>query len=204
MNVIVLSLGLGYLPEVLKEGSKVLFIPNAGDTYEDPYFVKNDFERLAKMGYEVTELDLLNTSQTAESLLASDADAIFAAGGNTFYLLSLLKQTGFDEAIKNWIKHDRLYIGASAGGVVLGPSLEPIVDIDDPSKALTLSYDSLAVTDIVVLPHYGKEKYKARYHTIWDNFSSKFTLEYLKDDEALIFSGPKDFRKVGSALIFHE
>ncbi|NOZ46450.1 MAG: type 1 glutamine amidotransferase-like domain-containing protein [Chlorobi bacterium] len=205
MNVILLSLGLGCLPEKLSIGSRILFVPNAGDPYDDPYFVKDDLNRLKKLGYIVEELNLTDNPSSFEQRLSDNVDALFIAGGNTFYLLSLIIKSGFDIVLKKWISSNKTYIGASAGAVILGPSIEPIVTLDDPSEAPELkSYDSLSLIDIVVLPHYGKEKYLPKYNSIIKSFKSIYNLETLKDNEALIFNNKSEFKKVKSELVFHD
>ena len=205
MNVILLSLGLGCLPSKISKGSRILFVPNAGDPYDDPYFVEDDFKRLKKMGYIVEELNLKDDPVLIEQKLSNNADALFIAGGNTFYLLSLIKKSGFDIVLKKWIYSNKIYIGASAGAVILGPSIDPIATLDDPLEAPELeSNDALSIIDTVVLPHYGKEKYLPKYNSIIETFNSKYQLEKLKDNEALIFNHKNDFKKIKSELVFHD
>ncbi len=205
MKLLLLSLWLGCLPGKLKKQSNVLFIPNAGDPYDDPYFVKEDYKRLVKLGYNVKELDIKNELKTYSQLLSDDVDAIFIAGGNVFYLLYLIQSTGFDKTITQWIENDKLYIGASAGAVIMGPSLEPVQTLDDPRKAPNLkSYNSLNLINLTILPHYGKEKYLQKYNSIIEEYSSKFEIKTLKDDEALYFTSPKSYSVIKSDLILHD
>jgi len=46
-------------------------------------------------------------------------DYIYISGGNTFFLLQELQRTGADKIISRQIEAGKLYIGESAGAIVL-------------------------------------------------------------------------------------
>lgn len=201
MTVITLSLGLGCIREFLAPASSICFIPNAGDVYDDPYFVREDLVRLERMGFLVEVIDLRKPIDPAVEILKS-SDALFVAGGNTFYLKDIMQRSGFEEQLSNWIENDNIYIGASAGAVLLGPSLRPIIAIDDPAKAPGLeNFNGLNIVDPIILPHYGKEKYEAKYQSIIQRYQSMYKLELLRDDEALIFTSRATYTRIKSEIV---
>lgn len=55
-------------------------------------------------------------------------------GGNPYYLRWLLKVTGADEMITALVKQGKVYAGASAGGVLAGPTLRFFDNQDDPNE----------------------------------------------------------------------
>lgn len=202
MNILLLSLGLGRLTTWLETKNKILFIPNAGDPYDNPYFVEDDFQRLIKMGYKVDKLNLQEFDKKKSDELLAKYDVLFIAGGNSFYLLDLVRKSKFDDFIKIWISNDKKYIGSSAGSVILGNSLEPIKGLDDPLKAPNLkSMEGLNIFNFIVLPHYGKEKYISKYENIVKNYDFNFIK--LKDNEAIEVIDKNSFSKVESKLILH-
>lgn len=144
--------------------------------------------RFAEMGIRFQELDI--NGKTPEKLLSAlrPAHAVFVAGGNTFYLLEKAKESGFDKVIRKVVDDGVIYIGGSAGAVIAGPTIEPVSRLDDPSAAPNLkSFTGFNLVDFVTLPHYGKEKDKATYREIMEEFGKKnLKLLPLRDDQAVI------------------
>ena len=188
------SVGLSALPKfVLKPLTdlKVGFIPTAADPYEDKWFVDIDRKKLQEFGVKLIEIDLKNTNKNALRTKLNDIDMIYVAGGNTFYLLEKMQESGFDELIKEYVQKGVIYVGASAGAVVVCPTIEPLQDLDDPSKASHLiSYNALNLIDFIVLSHYGKEKYKEKYEKLVNTYKNKgYKIIGLRDDQAIVVNG---------------
>lgn len=203
-RLLLLSLGLGAVVDVLPSGSRIAFVPTAGDPYDDPYFVTDDRERLKKLGFEIVDVDFAAIDATRLRELLDQVDAVFVAGGNTFYLLEAIQQSHLADAIKEAVDAGLLYIGASAGAVVAGPTVEPVQAIDDASKAPLLDgWQGLGLVPFVVLPHYGKEKYLALYDRISDEFGNALDLRRLRDTEAIyVVSGNASERN--SEMLLHD
>lgn len=205
MKILLLSLGLGRMGEFCPTTEKLGFIGTAGETYDDPYFVKEDRERLEKLGYQIDDIDISKDSTKKVCSQLDHLDGIFVAGGNSFYLLQQIVQKELMEPLRNFVLNGHYYIGASAGAAICGPSLEPFVALDDPGKAPLLeSYDALDLVDIVVLPHFGKPKYLDTYQKIIDDFDSEYVTVPLKDDEAVEIGSRSEYNKVHSALVMHD
>ncbi|MHB8160614.1 MAG: Type 1 glutamine amidotransferase-like domain-containing protein [Thermoleophilia bacterium] len=188
MNLLLLSLGLGAVPKFLGPSAKHIgFVPTAGDVYEDPYFVREDRQRLTKLGFVLEDIDL--TSGLKEKIIQqiSSVDAVFVAGGNSFYLMQQLIAKDVANDFRQLLLEGLPYIGASAGAVICGPSLEPVRDLDDPTAAPDLpDMSGLNLTSFVVLPHYGKEKYLPKYRKIISEFENQFLLVPIRDDQAVL------------------
>ncbi len=179
------------------QGLKVAFVPTAADTYDgQPDWLIADRDGLIEKGFEVFDVDIKNKTKEELISLLQKADIICVGGGNSFYLLEQAKQSGFDEILKDFAASGQIYIGSSAGAVLVGPSLEPIKLLDEPDKAPRLkSLDGIGLVDFVVLPHYGKEKYSPLYQKIMDDpANQRFELIPITDDQAVIVDGSE--RKV--------
>ncbi|OYN92369.1 Type 1 glutamine amidotransferase-like domain-containing protein [Parenemella sanctibonifatiensis] len=123
--------------------------------------VAEELDRVAGLGYEVSELDLRDhlsdRAGLADRLAA--AELVWVRGGNVFVLRHLLAVTGADAMIVEHLARDTFcYGGYSAGPCVLGPHLRGL-EICDPVAELTEAYgaqarfDGLGVLDRVVVPH---------------------------------------------------
>lgn len=171
----------------LKKGMRVAFISTAADPYKDKSFVENDRNKLIEMGLEIIDYDIKkkNASQLLSDL--NDFNVIFVSGGNTFYLLEKIRESGFDKIIKKLLSKRIIYIGSSAGSIVVGPSLEPIKSLDDPSIAKKLkSFEGLGIVDFVVLPHTDNPKYSSKAQKIIKDYGADFQIVPLKDSQAVL------------------
>lgn len=165
---------------------KVAFVPTAADPYEDKWFVKKDKEKLRELGFNIVVLDLKekNEENIRQALLS--IDIIFVAGGNTFYLLEQTQKSGFDVVVKELIKKGIIYIGSSAGSIIVGPDIAPVKAFDEADKAQLASTKGLGLIDFVVLPHYGKEEYQFLYDGIMREYKDRYTLIPLTDNQMVV------------------
>jgi len=170
------------------EELKVAFIPTAADTYAKdnrPWF-DADRDKFIELGFQIEDFDLKGKSEEEVREALSKSDVIFVSGGNTFYLLEHVKKSGFDKVLREISKSDKIYIGSSAGSIIVGPNIEPIKSFDDPSAANLDSYDGFGLVDFVILPHWGREKYAARQDAVIKEFGTKYKLKPIKDGEMVV------------------
>ncbi len=166
---------------------KVAFIPTAADMYDTKPWMDADRQALVDLGMEVEDLDIKDKNEEELYKFLSKKDIIFVSGGNTFYLLYYAEKSGFDKVIVKLIDEGKIYIGSSAGSVIAGPTIEPVKVFDDPDEAPNLkSFESFGLIDLVILPHYGKEKHEQEFQSILKDWSGKVKLQLLRDDEAVL------------------
>ena len=170
---------------------RAVFIPTAGDPYEDKDFVEADKIALQKYGIEVTDLDLKNKTEKEINKSLAMADILLVAGGDTFYLMEKLKKSGADKAIKNFIRKGGIYIGSSAGSIVCCPTIGGAEKFDNPKLAPNLeNFNGMGIFNEVVIPHTHKEKYFERVKETTDKLTSRgFKIHHLTDDDVLFFDG---------------
>ena len=172
-------------------GKKAIFIPTAGDPYDNRDFVEADKIALEKYGFDIIEVDVKNKDEEEIRKAIDGADVILVAGGNTFYLMEKLKESGADKVIKEFLTKGGVYIGSSAGSIVCCPTIEGAEEFDDPSLAPTLeNYNGMGIFDDTIIPHAHKEKYFERIKTATKKLKIKGYRVYpLTDDDVLFFDG---------------
>ena len=171
---------------------KLAFIPTAADPYgEDTMpWMQADHDKLVDMGFQVIEYDIKNKSIDDFQAELADYDVIFVAGGNTFYLLQVMRKTGFDIFLKEFIGSGKVYIGSSAGSCVLCPTIEHVTLIEHPEVVPELTnYDGLDLVKELIVPHFGAEKYRERHEKIKQQWGDK--VAFLRNDQALLVNGVK-------------
>jgi len=144
------------------EETRLCFITTASHPEENKWYIEKDKKRLSELGFKVTELDLKKENENSLSDKLKDFDVIFVEGGNTFYLLKYVRESGFDKALKSFLDKGGIYLGVSAGSMIAGLNIESarwkhadrnIVDL----KNLT----GLNLIHFVITPHIDESNIEA-------------------------------------------
>lgn len=103
---------------------KVAHIITASKPELDLSYVKNDRKNMQKLGFKVKDIDIESKTKLQLENILSDFDIIYVQGGNTFYLLKAVRESGFDQILNDLLEKGIIYIGVSAGSVLMGASIE--------------------------------------------------------------------------------
>ena len=114
---------LGMLNKNPKD-TKVCFITAIAGPYKDKWYVNRDLDRLKELGFEIIEVDLKQENENSLNKKLAEFDVVFVEGGNTFYLLKYVRDSGFDKAINKFLSKGGIYVGSSAGSMIAGLNIE--------------------------------------------------------------------------------
>lgn len=169
------------------QGKTVSFIPTAAIHEKVNFYVEAGKKALAKLGLLVDELEISTASQkTIKSKLKTN-DYIYISGGNTFFLLQELRKSGADKIIAEEINSGKLYIGESAGSMILAPNIEYVQDMDDPNAASDLTdYKALNLIDFYPLPHHTNFPFKKVVETIIQKHQTSLSLTPFSNAQAIL------------------
>ena len=104
--------------------SRVCFIATASNPEKDKQYVEKDRRRLLELGFKIVEVDLEQENEASLNNKLENSEVVFIEGGNTFYLLKYIWESGFDKALKLFLDKGGVYIGVSAGSIVAGLNIE--------------------------------------------------------------------------------
>ena len=169
------------------KGKKVTFIPTASVVEKVSFFVKSGRKALEKMGLIVDELELstATTEEIADKL--TNNDYIYITGGNTFFLLQELKRNGTDKLIAEQIEAGKLYIGESAGLMVVAPDVEFAKGMDSIKKAPDLdNTKGLGIIDFYPVPHYTNSPFKKAVEKIIATYGQNLELKPISNHQAIL------------------
>jgi dipeptidase E len=190
MKLFLASSGLDYIKQfVEKDPSEMnmLFVPTAGNLDDDVWWIDKDRDVLSKMGLLITELDIVQASKETMQAELSKTDIIYIAGGNTFYLLHQMRLTGFDVMLETFVSGGGLYVGASAGALIIGPDIGLIDLLDEPEKVPELqSTKGFGWVDVVPIPHCNMVERTAIIEKIKERNNDTLKIVTLTDDEGLL------------------
>ena len=187
------------------EKTRVCFIPTASFDHhpdgEAPY-VKEDKRRLAELGFKtIIDVDLRKENEEPLKEKLKDFDVVFVTGGNTFYLLKYIKESGFDKALKPFLDKGGIYLGVSAGSYVAGPDISGAnwKHANDQNTVGLKDLQGLGLVDFLISPHYIPEheavinENKTKVH--YPIFALTDSQAILVNDEDVRFIGPGEFKK---------
>jgi dipeptidase E len=178
---------------------RVAYIENAFDNYPDQDPRDEGRESLRRAGYAYELVDLREWRGDKPGLRAALGrfDAFLLAGGNPYYLRSLMKVTGADEIIRDRVADGAVYAGASAAAVVAGPTLRHFDELDDPGEAEELIWDGLGLTPIVIAPHVDNPDFGVGCRKAGDLLERDgYPVRRITDAQALVIDGETE-RVVG-------
>ncbi|MFA6007381.1 MAG: Type 1 glutamine amidotransferase-like domain-containing protein [Candidatus Shapirobacteria bacterium] len=142
----------------------VAFINTAAEVEEgDHWWLRAEKDKLISAGFNVDEFSITGLSKDEIETKLADKQVIYFCGGNTFYLLDQVIKTGCDEIIKRKLNEGVIYIGSSAGSMIVGLRIDLVSKIDDPTTAPNLNSTGLGIVDIAILPHWGSTEFREGY-----------------------------------------
>ena len=135
---------------------KLLYITTAVDGEKDnnKSWVIDEYKTILNLGIDdknITEYKIGN------EINIDNFDIIYMMGGNTIYLLDMVKKNNFGEVIKDFINKGKIYIGSSAGSQILGTTISLNAQYEENSVNMT-DFTALGIVNGEVVPHANKKE----------------------------------------------
>lgn len=129
---------------------KVLFVPTASKTEHEMSYVYESEKELIDLGIPKENIVWAND---LEGIKADDFNVMYVCGGNTFYLLDQIRKTGFDKKIIDFVNKSNVYVGVSAGSIIMCPSILTAKNGDKNIVGITDLIGLNFISEIIT-PHY--------------------------------------------------
>lgn len=170
-------------------GKTVTFIPTAALHEKMNFYVQSGKKALEKMGLIVDELEISTSKQSEIIRKLQNNDFIYISGGNTFFLLQELQRVGADAIIIEQIKLGKIYIGESAGSIILSPNIKYVKDMDDYKMATDLNtFHALNVIDFYPLPHKNSFPFQKTVEKIISKYEETFVLTPITNSQVILIN----------------
>lgn len=172
----------------------VIFCPETKNA-EIKYFRKTK-KTLIDLGFSKKNITIVNINKKVnlKKFNINNFDVFWTTGGNTFLILDRIRKNGFDSFIKRFVKLGKLYIGFSAGSIILFKSIE-IAGIGkgaDINKIGLKDLRGLFLVNFAVLPHYTKKQEKDLFYM---RKNLKYKIKEIYNREAITVFGD-DIKKI--------
>lgn len=179
-------------------GKTVTFVPTAALPDKLDFHVEYSKELLSKLGLIVDELEISTAAPLDIVNKLENNDYIYVTGGNTFFLLQEMNKSGAGNLIQTQINAGKLFIGESAGAILLAPDIEYAKDTDNPLAAPQLkSFEALNMIDFYPVPHYKDDSLKDAVEITISKYGTKLPLVPFSNSQAILVKG-KEKQVVGS------
>lgn len=148
------------LNEIIDHNKPLLYVPLAMDENDHPYDSCYEWIRSELASVSIPSIDMVRSFEELASKNLQQYSALFIGGGNTYKLLSGLKQSGAFNNIKDYINKDGIVMGGSAGAVIFGYDVDIISSMDSNDVNLTDTKGFNSVSGISIFPHYTNKRKK--------------------------------------------
>lgn len=171
-------------------GKTVTFIPTAALPDKLDFHIEYSKKLLSEMGLIVDELEISTATHFDIVNKLENNDYIYVTGGNTFFLLQEMNRSGAGNLIKTQINAGKLYIGESAGAILLAPDIEYSRDTDDPLAAPQLkTFEALNVIDFYPVPHYKNYPLEKAVEIVISKYDTVLPLVPFSNSQAILVMG---------------
>jgi dipeptidase E len=179
--------------QLINKGAKIAALITTASTFHEQKDrnIQRHTEIMERLGLTVELFDLAEQSPT----LLEKYDLIYLMGGNTFYLLDIMRKTNCKELFTKYIK-DKVVIGASAGSIVFGSTIGFIYELEPEANDLVklTDFTGLCLTNTHIFPHVSiltKEFDRCLERLNDFEKSNKIKLTLIEDGQA-VFINEKD------------
>lgn len=191
--------------------TSIVFIPTAMNVEAgDKNWFVNDLYNINKQGLK--NFDIVDISALPKDIWLpriEAADVLFFSGGNTFYLMQRINESGLAELLPGLLK-TRVWAGISAGSMVTNPTLT----LGNKDKMIyyeesfgTVTDNGLGFVNFYTRPHFNSPNFPKANQEYLENMAKDFveTLYALDDGSALkIIDGRVEVITEGKYLVLNE
>ena len=85
--------------------------------------------------------------------VSGDTTILYVSGGNTFKLMHFARKTNFSETIQDLLNRNGIYIGVSAGAIIVGNSIEGALIEGDENLVQMEDFNGFNLVDYAIFPH---------------------------------------------------
>lgn len=137
----------------------ITYIPSSFQDSDEEYeYFIEYFSSLGVKYFNIFHVDRSFSRKQLRQVLK--ADAVYLSGGNTFYFLMQLRNTGVLGALRQYLDRGGVLVGESAGSIIMTPDIMtasyPDFDADDNDVGLT-NLDAMNLVNFDFFPHFDFE-----------------------------------------------
>lgn len=153
------------------ETLKVIFVTTAGNPVEDKSWIQEDLDSLKKFtNWNVEKVDIEKIRGKELRSKLENSEILWMNGGYPGYLMKKIESSGLKEYLFELLEKGLVYIGSSAGSMIMGNSLDVAEWYIGEEEIGASKIKPFSLLDFEIYPHYedsllGEIKKKTKkYH----------------------------------------
>jgi dipeptidase E len=180
------------------------YIPYCSDSSET--FFKRAMRRYRAYGVERFFCLHVDENPTREEIhTALQSDIIYLSGGNTFYFLKHLRESGMLAKLPEFVKKGGVMAGLSAGGLIMSPTVKLAADEGlgpDENDVKLKNFKGLGFYPFEFSPHFSATKKQVEAHLAYSK-TTKNPVYALSDGSGMVIKDKK-VQVMGQASLFFD
>ena len=178
--------GMKTLFNNLKE-MKLAYITTASKGVDDVQYLIWRKEEMERVGIDYEEIDIEGKDTDELRNILGDRNTVYVEGGNAFYLLKAVRESGFDVIIKELLEKGVIYIGSSAGAYIACPTIEMATwELKQKDRFGVTDLTALNLVPFLVTAHYVPEMKDVLRSKI---SKTEYPTKILRDGQAILVNG---------------
>ncbi len=172
-----------FLPKEIAD-CEVAYIITASKKVDDTSYIDRHRQKMNELNFSYTEIDIAGKNENELKKALDGHDIVMVEGGNTFYLLKAVRESGFENVIKELIKKGVVYIGSSAGLYITCPSIIMATWSNRGfDRCRITDYAGMNLVPFLIKAHYTSDM-KAMMEEKAKNL--QYPMRVLNDDQAIL------------------
>ena len=168
---------------IIDKSKPILYIPLAMEStmYKSCYnWFKNEIN-----SYNFDKFEMVKSSLELSKLDLNNYSALFIGGGNTYKLLSELKENDNINKIKKYLLNGGIVYGGSAGAIIFGKDIDGCKLMDKKNDVNTTGFN--LINGYSLLCHYNNNNLKINKKYL-NTYSKNNKLLFLPEEDVLVIS----------------
>ncbi len=141
-------------------------------------------DQLLVFGFTAESIDILDLEE-AEKIKKLDLEkyqVFYVCGGNTFEILNFARQINLKTEIEKLLERGGVYIGQSAGAIIVGPNINIAGEVASDENTIGLqALEGFKIVEEIACPHYDLKQ-----ETEVLKFEEKYGVKVLRIDNGQV------------------
>ena len=173
------------------EETKLIFI---GTDTNNPFYTKAinyTKQTLNKIGIKTTNITVYNLYDETNPTI-NKYDVVIMLGGSLSEYMNRIHQLGLYDELDQFVLDGGFYVGASAGGMITGPSFDASKVSNHPNDADVTDFHGFSWVDFVLIPHWASLDNPEKTYDYHRESGCKML--YISDQQAILIHN--DYYKI--------
>ncbi|MBI4181970.1 MAG: Type 1 glutamine amidotransferase-like domain-containing protein [Candidatus Aenigmarchaeota archaeon] len=169
---------------------RIAYITTAAKGEKNHRYLRYYTGKMDSLGIDYTEIDIDGKDRSRLQSLLAETNVVYVEGGNTFYLMRSVRESGFGGLITGLVEKGMPYVGVSAGTYIACPPIEMATWKPRPDRN---RYGVEDLTGLGLVPVALSVHYQPAYreHLKQGIATCRYPVRILTDGQALLFRDGK-------------